>query len=167
MNIEKAKALIESELKACAALFEGTGVLTDYCVEDTKNDTPDGEETVDLFGVISLRAEGADDSGALFVPLNTELDSYGEVKDDLLAESITKFREKLERYRELIAASPDVSATIKELNREIDDELEREYRERLARLDAATKKNLKIAICATVALLAVAAVCFFIKGLLG
>lgn len=165
MTIENAKKLIESELVAAAELFRDTAIVTDYCVEDTKNETDEGAETVDLFGVISLRTQGGDESGALFVPLNAELDSYGEVDEARLNESISGFRAKMEDYCKRLKEAPNVNEAMAELNREIDEELDRNYREQLARLDAATKKNLKIAIIATVALLAVAAVCFLIKGL--
>lgn len=163
MTVENARLIIMKELEECAALFEGTGVITDYDIEEEKNDTEDGIETVDLFGAISLSTEGASEDDALFLPLNAELDSSGNVIDGLLEESISLFRARAASCLERIKASDDIKSALSELTHEIDEDIEREYTERLARMDASTKKNLKIAIGATIALLAVAAICILIK----
>lgn len=163
MTINEAKEKIQSRLDAAKAQLGSLGVKLDDEIQQTTNDTPEGTETVFLFGALAIYTDSTEDDDTLLLPIEAELDGDGGVVDASLECEMARFDEKIQSVKERLTGADDATATVKELSHEIDDEIERRYQEKLARMNAVMKRNIRTALIAAAAL-AVVAVIFVIIG---
>lgn len=163
MTISEAKEKIQSRMDAAKAQLDGLGVKLEDEIQQTTNDTPDGPETVFLFGALAIYTDGTEDDDTLLLPIEAELDGEGGVVEASLDGEMARFDKKIQSVKERLSSAADATAAVKELSHEIDDEIEKRYQEKLARMNAVMKRNIRTALIAAAAL-AVIAVVFVIIG---
>ncbi|MBQ8371329.1 MAG: hypothetical protein IJX38_00100 [Clostridia bacterium] len=163
MTVNEAKDIIQAELDEAKSALSSLAITVKDEIQETKNDTDDGTETVFLFGALAIYAEGMKDDDTLLVPLEAELDADGGVACESLNAARAEFSRKVASIKARLEGASDLSAEITLLSHEVDEELERKYEERLARLNATMKRNIIMAL-ATAAIFAVIAVIFIIIG---
>ena len=168
LNIDEARAYLEKEMEGVKNMFEGLPVTVRCEVSSTYNDTEEGNELVYMFGAISISTDQLDENEILFLSLNADVlysksNDLAVVDSDVLDDNRDALLARLVDIKERLAASKDVSATVREINGEIDKQLQDEYTEMLERLNASSKHNLKVALIATGVMLGIALVCILIN----
>ncbi len=163
MTLNEAKEKIQAELDRAKASLASLAVTAKDEIQETKNDTADGTETVFLFGALAIYTEGMSDDDTLLVPLEAELDADGGVVAESLDTAAVEFARRVNDIKARLEGAVDLGAEITLLSHEVDEELERKYEERLARLNATMKRNIIMALV-TAALFAVIAVILIIIG---
>ena len=168
ISINEAKAYLENEIEKAKGMFEGLPVTVKGDVSTTYNDTEVGEELISMFGAVSISTEELEESEIVFLSLDAEViyspsTDTAVVDSTLLDERRDDFVARLAEIKTRLEGSDNVSATIRELNKEMDEQLQKEYEEMLEKLNASSKSNLKFALICAGALLAVAAICILIN----
>ena len=168
ININEAKVYLENEIEKAKGMFENLPVTVRGDVSTTYNDTESGEELISMFGAVSISTEELEENEILFLSLDAEViyspsTDTAVVDTALLDERRDELFEKLGEIRTRLEGAENASATIRELNKEIDEQLQAQYQQMLEKLNASSKSNLKFALICTAALLVVAAICIVIN----
>lgn len=168
ISINEAKVYLENEIKKAEGMFESLPVSVKGDVSTTYNDTEAGEELIAMFGAVSISTEELEENEIVFLSLDAEViyspsTDTAVVDTTLLDERRDEFFARLSEIRTRLEGSDNVSATIRELNKEMDEQLQKEYEEMLEKLNASSRSNLKFALICTAALLLVAAICIAIN----
>jgi len=166
MEISLAKEKMNDALERVKASLSSDKIDIVTNVEVATNNVEDGSsQELYIFGSISIACKGISDEDILYLPLDAEIVD-GEVDGEKLEADIAKFEEKIAEIKGRLENTENVAEEIKLIGKEIDDAIDAKFREELAKADELTRKNLKVAVIATVAMLVVAVVCVIIGNLI-
>ncbi len=170
ISIEEARAYLDNEMKKAEAMFENLPVTVRCDVSTTYNDTEQGEELISMFGAVAISTDELEENETLFLSLDADV-IYSPSTDTAVVDTDTLDQRRDELFGRLLdirtrlEGSDNVSATIKEINKEFDEQLQKEYEEMLEGLNASSKSNLKFALACTAVLLVVAVICIVINAI--
>lgn len=156
MDYISTKERLEEHLGGAKKTLEALGVSVDMAVEVITNEI-EGEESdvLKVFGSIGIATADITDDEVFY--LSVDLDVFdNEVEDDAIDAAISEFDEMLAKVVAKLEASENKTEAIKELDREVDEELAEKYRLEAERQQRAAKRDLTVAIIATVAIVIVA-----------
>ena len=166
MKLSEIKEIFESELGAAKERLEAVGLTVVSSLECEKNELEGGEsEVTSLLASLEISAPGITEEDLLYLCLSEDPGENGEFDEAATDADVESFRADVELLAARAAATEDKAEAVRAICHEIDRRIDEQYQAELDRMNAAVKKNLKIAIGAAVALLAVALVCLLIKGL--
>ncbi len=155
MNVNEAKQRIEDALKAAEGNLAGLGINVTSEVEVTGNQLDGGEvDVLMILGSLAISADGLTEDDTYYDSIDVKV-ANDEVDDNVLENAIRAFGERIDGIKTRVASAADPKEAVREMGLEVDKELETKYREELAREHRAVKRDLKIAIFATAALLLV------------
>ena len=156
MDYISTKERLEEHLGEAKKTLLAEGVSVDMAVEVITNEI-EGEESdvLKVFGSIGIATADITDDKVFY--LSVDLDVFdNEVEDDAIDVAISEFDEMLAKVVAKLEASENKTEAIKELDREVDEELAEKYRLEAERQQRAAKRDLTVAIIATVAIVIVA-----------
>ncbi len=155
MNYTEAKARLDALLEDAKRTLDMPGLIVMADTELVENTiTPDQSEPLLILGVLALSAEGLGEDDTFYVSAEAKIEG-GEVDGEALEEAIVAFNTRLDEAHARLAASEDIAATILDMGREIDEELERIYAEEVAKSERAMKRDVKMAIIGAVGIFAI------------
>ena len=167
MKLNELKEIFDKELGAAKEKLEALGLTALPTVEVQENALEGGEsEVVSVLATLAVSAEGLSEEDLLYICMSEDPDEAGEFDGERCEEDVRDFRAHVELLAERAGSTENKAEAVRAVCREIDREVAEKYQAELDKMNASVKKNLKIAIVATVALLAVAAVCIVIKVVL-
>ena len=156
MDYISIKEKIEALLADAKLKLEAEGVIADVEVEVSENDLGDGESDVlKVFGSIGVTTRELGEDEVFYLSVDAPVYD-GEVDEDEYNAAVTEFEDALAAVLTKLGEMDDKTEAIRELDREVDEELERKYREEVERQQRAAKRDLTVAIIATVAIVIVA-----------
>jgi len=156
MNVSKAKEKIENALKFAEMELSGLGINVTSELEVAGNELDGGEvDVLMLLGSLAISADGLTEDDTYYDSIDVKV-TADEVDENLLENAVNAFCERVSAIKTRLAIAEDPAAAVKEMGLEVDRELETKYREEMAREHKAVKRDLRIAIIATVGLLLVA-----------
>lgn len=165
MNVTDAKLKIEDALATARTELAGLGADIKDELDVMENELKDGgSEVINIIGALALSAEGLTEEDTFYLSIEAKVEG-GEVDETLLSEALGAFHERVAKVKDRLAAAENISEAIKEMDREIDEELEAKYREEMERTNKAVKRDLKIAIGATVAIVLIALLFVIVSNL--
>ena len=166
MNVNEAKAKIEAALNAAVAELDGLGASVSAEVEVTGNELDGGEvDVLMLLGSLAITADGLTEEDTYYDSIDVKV-TADEVNDTLLDNAIAAFSERVADIKTRLASAENAAEAVKAMGLEVDLELETKYREEMAREHKAVKRDLKLAVFATAALLLVGIVFVVVSALL-
>ena len=166
MKVNEAKERIEVALGAAETALSGLGANITSELEVTGNELDGGEvDVLMLLGSLAISADGLTENDTYYDSIDVKV-TDDEVNDALLENAISAFTERVVNIKMKLSASKNVAETIKAMGQAVDRELEMKYREEMEREHKAVKRDLKIAIFATAALLLVGLAFVIISSLL-
>jgi hypothetical protein len=155
MNVSIAKQRIEDALKAAEATLAGLGINVTSEIEVTGNELDGGEvDVLMILGSLAISADGLTEDDTYYDSIDIKV-SGDEVDDNVLENAIAAFGKRVADIKAKLAGAEDPAEAVRAMGLAVDEELETKYREELAREHRAVKRDLKIAIFATAALLIV------------
>lgn len=164
MTINEAKIRLDEEMKYADSLLSDIDGIKYYARVDETTRDDDGEvRTVFLFGAIMLATPEMEDEDRVYLSLDAEIDINDNIDTATFEADAAKLRARLEKIRERLLSAEDKAAEIAAIGKDIDREIDEEYRAEIERLNASTKHNLKVAMMGAALLLVVAAVCILVK----
>lgn len=166
MNVNEAKAKIEAALNAAVAELDGLGASVSAEVEVTGNELDGGEvDVLMLLGSLAITADGLTEEDTYYDSIDVKV-TADEVNDTLLDNAIAAFSERVADIKTRLASAENAAEAVKAMGLEVDLELETKYREEMEREHKAVKRDLKLAVFATAALLLVGIVFVVVSALL-
>ena len=166
MKVNEAKERIEVALRAAETALSGLGANISSELEVTGNELDGGEvDVLMLLGSLAISADGLTENDTYYDSIDVKV-TDDEVNDALLENAISAFTERVVNIKMKLAAAENVAEAIKAMGQAVDRELETKYREEMEREHKAVKRDLKIAIFATAALLLVGLAFVIISSLL-
>ena len=164
MKLNEVKELFEKELSAAKERLEAVGLTATPELECEENEIEGGElEVTSVLASLEVSAPGLSKEDMLYICMSEDPDENGDFSIEDCQADVEDFRANVDTLIFRAEACEDKAEAVKSVCREIDLKIEEMHRAELERMNAAVKKNLKIAITAAVALLAIAAVCILIK----
>ena len=161
MTVSELKIRLNEEMEWATELFSDIdGIEFSATVEGA-------EDSTYTFGVVMIGTEGMSEDEKIYISLEADINADDTVDETDFEEQRESFRAGLCDIAAALRNSGDKAATLNEIGRKIDEELDRAYAAELAKIDRETKDRIRIAIGATVVLLAVAAVCIVAKIIAG
>ena len=168
MTLNEVKALFEEELEAAKAKLEATGFIAIPSIEVEENELEEGgSEVVSVLATLAVSADGLSEDDVLYICMSEDPKTDGEFDGESCQADVDDFRAHVELVVSRAEETDDKAEAVRQVCREIDREIAEKYQAEVDKMNAAVKKNLKTAIIATVALLAVAAICIVIKVVMG
>ena len=166
MNLNEAKIAIDEALKRAEAQLDIPGLKLTREIEVAENELNDGTtEALMVLGSLAISAEGLTEDDTYYLSIDAKVNA-GEVDEALLGKSVAALPERVNAIKARLAEADDVAEAVKAMGLEVDEELETKFREELAREHGAVKRDLKLAIFATAAMLLVAVVFVIVSTLL-
>ena len=155
MNYTEAKARLDALLEDAKNTLDMPGLIVMADTELIENTiSQDETEPLLMLGVLALSADGLGEDDTFYISAEAKIEG-GEVDEEALEESIVKFNTRLDEAHARIAASDDIAATVLDMGREVDEELERIYAEEVAKSERAMKRDVKMAIIGAVGIFAI------------
>ena len=165
MNYTEAKAKIEEYLGMANSIFEGLGIRVNTDIEIAENQISEEEsEPLLILGSVALSADELTEDDTFYISVDARIED-GEVDGEMLTEALKDFESRCEAIYERLNPSENKAATIIELGREVDEELERIYQEEVERNERAIMRDLKVAIFGTIATLLFVIAATIISGM--
>ena len=166
MNVNEAKQRIESTLAAAETLLSGLGINVTSEIEVTGNELDGGEvDVLMILGSLAISADGLTEDDTYYDSIDVKV-SGDEIDEGVLENAIAAFCERVADIKAKLAGASDPAEAVRQMGLAVDEELETKYREELAREHKAVKRDLKIAIIATAALLLVGLACVIISSII-
>lgn len=163
MNYTEAKEKIDALLTEAKEKLDSLGIAATAETELVENKISETEsEPLMILGSIALTMDGLEEDDTYYVSIEARIEG-GEVNSEALAEAEPKFKERISAAYERLAASENKRATLLEMGKEVDEEMERIYREEVEREARAMKRDLKIAIIGSAVLVLIVAAAVLIK----
>ena len=163
MKLDEVNELFYAELDAAKTRLEEVGLIALPSLEVEKNELEGGGiEIISVLATLAVSAEGLSEEDTLYICMSEEPTEY-DFDSESCEESVREFRNHVDLLIELAEASEDKAEALRKVCRRIDREIEEKYQAEIDKTNEAVKKNLRTAIIATVALLAVAALCILLK----
>ena len=160
MTVNELKARLESEMAWADSMLTGIdGIIHSAEVENN-------EGTSYVFGVVMIATPEMADEDRIYISLEADISIDDEVDGEGFDRSVSAFRKRIDGISKRLKAVNDPPSLLREIAKEIDSELDEEYKAELARIDRETKDRIKIAVSATVLLLVVAAAAIIVRILL-
>ncbi|MBR2930807.1 MAG: hypothetical protein IKC32_06215 [Clostridia bacterium] len=152
MKYIEAKERLEALVADAKDKLDIVGVeVTSEC-EVAENSVSDTEaEPLMILASLALSAEGLSEDDTYYISAEAVVED-GEVNEDALNGAIERFNARVDEAAERLGAAADPKEMLLTMGKEIDEELERIYNEEVARSERAMKKDIKIALLATLAL---------------
>ncbi|MBQ2793916.1 MAG: hypothetical protein IJF05_04385 [Clostridia bacterium] len=157
MTVNELKIALEGEMQWARELLSGIEGI-EYSAE-----VEGSEESSYTFGAVMLGTEGMSDEDRIYISLEVDINDDDTVDKEELDGQIESFRENLSEIAAALKDSEDKTATILEVGKRIDAELDAAYAAELERINRETSDRLWIAIGATAVILVVAAICIAMK----
>ena len=166
MTYTEAKEKIEALLTEARAKLEPLGITVSTETELVENRISETEvEPLMLLGAVALTMDGLTEDDTYYVSIEARIED-GEVSDAALEEAVPKFHDRIDAVYERLSAAEDKTATLVEMGKEVDAELERLYEEEVARSERAMKRDLKLAIIGSAAIIILVIVAVILSKLL-
>ncbi len=161
MNLNDARLKIEEALSSAEAELAVLGILVSGEIDIAENELDSGErEPLVILGSLAVSAEGLGEDDIYYLSIEAKV-TEGEVDESELDAAIAAYKERVTGLRARLEGQTDIAEALREAGKEIDEELEEQFRKELEKTDKLVKRDLKIAICATVLML-IAAVVFVV-----
>ena len=153
MIYTEAKARIEELLDNAKKTLEMDGITVTTEIEVIENKITDTEsEPLAVLGSIALSAEGLTEDDTYYISIEAKIEA-GEVSSEALEEAIPGFMERVNSAQDRLSAAEDKTATLVEMGKEVDEEIERRYAEEALKRELAMKRDLKLALFGTGAII--------------
>ena len=166
MNYTEAKEKINALLDEAKAKLDTLGILVSTEVELVENHITDNEsEPLLILGAVALTMEGLTEDDTYYISIDARIEG-GEVEDGALEEATPKFLERIDAAYDRLSAAEDKTATLLDMGREVDEELERLYQAEVEREARARRRDLKMAITGAAVLLLATVIALVIKALI-
>lgn len=166
MIYTEAKEKIEALLNEAKAKLEPLGLNLSLETELVENQISETEsEPLMIIGSVALTMDGLTEDDTYYVSIEATVEGT-EVSDESLEEATPKFLDRIEAVYERLSAAEDKTATLIEMGKEVDEELERLYEEEVARNERAMKRDLKLAIIGTAAIVGAVVIALILSAIL-
>ena len=166
MTLLEARERASAALKAAEDILKDSGanILTE--LEVAENDLGDGNsEALLVLGTVALTAEGLEEDDTYYISFETNVNE-GKVDEAQLEGAIEAFLATTSEVAARFNEGADAAEVIKELDREVDERLEAEYKAAIEAAHNATKRDIKMAIIAIAVLAVVAIICIVATNLM-
>lgn len=165
MKFTEAKEKIEALLAAAGERITAAGVKVTPETELIENQISETEaEPLMLLGSLALYTDGMGEDDVYYISVEAKIEG-GEVSDEALEAAMPKFDARVAEAAERLSAAEDKTETLLAMGREVDAELERLYEEEARRNEAAMKRDLKIAIIGSAAIIVLVVLAVIISKL--
>lgn len=166
MKFIEAKAKLEELLGKAKDALTIDGITVSTELDITENPISDEEsEPIMILGSVALTAEGFGEEDTYYISAEARIEG-GEANDAALEDAIARFNTRLDAAVARLSAADDKSATLLQMGKEIDDELQRIYEEEAARSERLIKRDLMRAIIGSAAILLFVIGAFVISALI-
>ena len=164
MKFNKVKELFENELEVAKEKLETVGLTVTPSFECEENEIEGGyREITSVLASLEVSAPGLSEDDLLYICMSEEPNEDGGFDNENCELDVASFRSHVDMLLARAEATEDKAEAVREVCREIDREIEEMQKAELDRMNEGVKKNLKIAIGATVAILAVTVLYILIK----
>lgn len=166
MIYTEAKEKITALLNEAKAKLDTLGISVATESEIIENKITDEEsEPLLIMGALALTAEGFSEDDTYYISIDARVEG-GEVDEAAIDEAAPKFHERVDAAYARLSAAEDMSATLLEMGREVDEELERIYQAEIEREQRLMKRDLKIALMGAGVILLATVIALIIKALM-
>ncbi len=161
MTVSELKIALQSEMDFAKEL------LSDIDGIEYSAEVEGSEDSSYTFGVVMLGTAGMTDEERIYISLEADINADDTVDAEDFGKQVESFRAGLCDIAAALRASDDKTATLLEIGKRIDAELDEAYAKEMERINRETSERLWIAIGATAVILVVAAVCIAVKLIVG
>ena len=166
MLYTEAKEKISAILDEAKAKLDALGITVSPEVELIENKLSETEsEPLLIMGALALTAEGLTEDDTYYISIDARIED-GEVDGAAIDEALPKFTARVHEAFERLNAAEDKTATLLEMGREVDEELERLYEAELERERMLRQRDLKTAFIGVGLIVVAAILALIIKAII-
>ena len=166
MIYTEAKEKIIAMLDEAKAKLDTLGINVSCEIEVIENKISETEsEPLLLLGALALTMDGLTEDDTYYISIEAKVEG-GECDAAALDEAAPGFFSRVDAAYDRLAAAEDKTATLLDMGREIDEELERLYQAEVERERMLMKRDLKTAFIGAGVILAAALIAFIVKAIM-